>query len=266
MLKIILHISATLITLTSFSQGLSDSISKEHAETFAVHHHDTDIDPKITNTETSPLPEIIPYKDVLLALKIVDGETNTPLQASIITIAQSNARGQGICDTEGKFHFNINNKSVIELHITHHGYHTQIDTVDFQKEHFSGDIYTKTYKLNVFRKGEVVTLSNIYFEQGKDAVLPTSHLSLNRLADLMKLNPSMVIRLEGHTETQGSHKQLVELSLRRVNSVRFYLIQKNIKTSRIKTVGYGPNKPAYTGKDTKLQKQNRRVTFTVIKL
>lgn len=216
-----------------------------------------------TTQKSLPLEEKI--KPILLAIKVVDKKTNIPLQAIVQTIAHPNSTGQGVCNVDGKFHFNINNHSDIEIRIAQPGYHTYIDTINIIKEGFNGNIYTKVYPLTPFQKGDIVALDNIYFKQGDDHLLPNSYPALNKLAEMMHLNPNMAIQLGGHTENKGSKKQLIELSQKRVNSVRFYLLQKGIKINRIKTIGYGPSKPIYHGNDAEQQKMNRRVDFKIIK-
>lgn len=274
-----------IISYNCFSQADDKLIVTQNSpQKTATHHQDTtSLDsntvpqyPLMNKIEVNKLPDTLQevvktsktkkeYKPILLAIKVVDKTTNIPIKAVVQTISHPHTTGQGICNHDGKFHFNINNHSDIEIRISEPGYHTYIDTIDIIKEGFKDNIYTKVYQLTPFKKGDIVALDNIYFKQGDDRLLPDSHPALNKLADMMNTNSNMVILLGGHTENKGSKNQLIELSKKRVNAVRFYLLQKGIKLSRIKTIGYGASKPIYHGSDTDKQKINRRVDFKIIK-
>ena len=75
----------------------------------------------------------------------------------------------------------------------------------------------------------------------------------------------MVIKLGGHTDNTASLDASVRLSLKRVNEVRYYLIQKGIKLNRIKVQGYGSSRPLVGGTDPESQKKNRRVDCEILR-
>ena len=209
--------------------------------------------------------------DILLALKIVDSITNEPLAVSIhMTTLRSKKghlrTGEGISDSEGKFHFRMTNRSAFVLTINSTGYHTYTDTLDMIKEQYTKGIYTKVCHLKKFRKGDVVKLENIYFKSGDHQLLATSYSALNKLLLLMKKNPQMTIRLGGHTDNSCSHSACIRLSEQRVKEVRFYLVKKGIKVSRIKAVGYGYTQPISTINTIEKQKLNRRVELTILRI
>jgi outer membrane protein OmpA-like peptidoglycan-associated protein len=105
---------------------------------------------------------------------------------------------------------------------------------------------------------------NVYFNPNKFDILPNSFSELEALAATMKSNPSMVIQLEGHTDTQGDAKKQMVLSKNRVESVKKYLILKNISGSRIKTVAFGGTQPISTSRTAEAQRLNRRVEMRVL--
>jgi outer membrane protein OmpA-like peptidoglycan-associated protein len=55
----------------------------------------------------------------------------------------------------------------------------------------------------------------------------------------MKQYPSMEIEMTAHTDSRGNDQYNLELSLKRAESAKRYLIQKGIKSSRIKAFGLG---------------------------
>ena len=63
---------------------------------------------------------------------------------------------------------------------------------------------------------------------------------LDKLVDIMKSNPEMVIRIESHTDSRGSRAYNKYLSDKRAKSSRDYIVSKGIDASRIESaIGYG---------------------------
>jgi OOP family OmpA-OmpF porin len=116
----------------------------------------------------------------------------------------------------------------------------------------------------VLQVGEVVQLDNILFETGKSHLLPGSFIELNRLADLLGDNPTMEIRINGHTDNKGNAEKNMALSEARAKAVYDYLVSKGIK-NRMEFKGYGSTKPLTTNDTEEGRRQNRRVEFEVLK-
>lgn len=116
----------------------------------------------------------------------------------------------------------------------------------------------------VLQVGEVVQLDNILFETGKAELLPGSHIELARLAGLLKDNPTMEIRISGHTDNKGNPEKNMKLSEDRAKAVHDHLISKGVK-NRIEYKGYGSTKPIAPNDTEEGRKQNRRVEFEVLK-
>ena len=113
--------------------------------------------------------------------------------------------------------------------------------------------------------GQLVRLNHIYFEQSKHNLLETSFEELNRVATLMKENPTMEIQLEGHTDNVGDFMLNVELSRNRVSAVKDYLVSKGVEEKRILVKGYGSTRPVASNSNEKTRQQNRRVEFLILK-
>jgi OmpA-OmpF porin, OOP family len=105
---------------------------------------------------------------------------------------------------------------------------------------------------------------NVLFDPNKYDILPASFGELDALAATMKHNPTMMIQLEGHTDTQGDAKKQMALSKNRVESVKKYLILKGISGSRIKTLAFGGTQPISTSKSPDAHRLNRRVEMRVL--
>ncbi len=87
---------------------------------------------------------------------------------------------------------------------------------------------------------------------------------LDQLLLLMKTKLALRIVVEGHTDKAGSEKHNLDLSLGRANSVKEYLVQKGIDSSRIETKGNGWSTPAYPYQDAEKENPlNRRIEVKI---
>jgi outer membrane protein OmpA-like peptidoglycan-associated protein len=119
--------------------------------------------------------------------------------------------------------------------------------------------------LTPLEAGQVVKLNGVYFVQGEDILLQTSYPELKKLVKLLNENPTMEIRLEGHTDNQGSSYLNQILSDKRVKAVKKYLVQQGIADNRIRTQGFGDKKPIADNNVQENRKLNRRVEFVITK-
>jgi outer membrane protein OmpA-like peptidoglycan-associated protein len=106
-------------------------------------------------------------------------------------------------------------------------------------------------------------LQGIQFETGKADIKPFSFPLLNQIANILILNPTYLIEIQGHTDNVGKPEMNLNLSDRRAESVRQYLISKGIDEKRMTSHGYGDTKPVATNKTSKGRALNRRVEFVV---
>lgn len=121
------------------------------------------------------------------------------------------------------------------------------------------------FELKPIEVGTKVNLKNVLFKQSKAEMLESSFDELDLVVDLMKNNPDMKIRLEGHTDNRGVAKHNLRLSKRRVEAVEDYLVSKGIDNKRISGKGYGGTQPIADNEDPMQRMLNRRVEFVIIK-
>jgi len=102
-------------------------------------------------------------------------------------------------------------------------------------------------------------LKNVLFDFNKDMIKSNAYPLLDNVAEILEKNPVMSIELQGHCDDIGSADYNMDLSMRRANAVKNYLIGKNILENRMTTKGFGFNKPiALNGTDAG-RAMNRRV-------
>lgn len=91
-------------------------------------------------------------------------------------------------------------------------------------------------------------------------ILPAARTQLDALAKGIELMaPGSKVTIEGHTDAAGDPAYNLELSRNRARAVRDYLVHHGIDAARLKTVGYGEDRPL---QDTDPYAAiNRRVQF-----
>ncbi|NTX51614.1 OmpA family protein [Myxococcus sp. CA039A] len=112
----------------------------------------------------------------------------------------------------------------------------------------------------------IVILEKVYFATGKDVILPNSFSLLAQVSSVLKANPQLErLRVEGHTDDQGSDTSNLDLSQRRANNVREFLLKAGIAPERLEAMGYGETKPVDSNATTRGRENNRRVEFNIVK-
>jgi OOP family OmpA-OmpF porin len=110
-------------------------------------------------------------------------------------------------------------------------------------------------------EGKLVSYG-IYFDVNKDIVKPESYGTLKGIADVLKENPDVRIRIVGYTDSDGSEAANLDLSKRRGAAVKNEMVKSfGIDASRLESDGLGETKPVAPN-DTPVNKAlNRRVEF-----
>ena len=91
------------------------------------------------------------------------------------------------------------------------------------------------------------------------AVIPPEHFSqLDRVAELLRQEPSLSLAVEGHTDAVGGDEYNIELSRRRAVAVVRYLAEHGVEAKRLLAVGKGKTEPLVANP---LDGRNRRVQF-----
>lgn len=104
-----------------------------------------------------------------------------------------------------------------------------------------------------------ITLGATTFKYNAYDFTPESQANLDVLANYMKSHKKSSITVEGHTDSIGSAEANQDISEKRANAVKEYLVSKGIDGSRIRTKGYGKTKPIATNKTREGRAKNRRI-------
>jgi outer membrane protein OmpA-like peptidoglycan-associated protein len=116
---------------------------------------------------------------------------------------------------------------------------------------------------------KVVVFGDTHFDYNKATLSESAKTMLDKDVQGLKENPLMKVRMAGYTSADGTEEDNQQLSERRANTVRDYLIEKGIAPERITVIGYGRTRPAVyevTPGDinSKEAHANMRVLFEVV--
>lgn len=105
----------------------------------------------------------------------------------------------------------------------------------------------------------------IHFEFDSDEISPISEELLREIARVLNENPDVArVRVEGHTDTQGTAEYNLDLSQRRAASVVAALVRYGVDESRLEPAGYGFSKPIADNESEEGRAKNRRVEFNIL--
>lgn len=116
-------------------------------------------------------------------------------------------------------------------------------------------------KKEVIEIGVPIVLEGITFDKNKSTIKPESESALWNTYTTLKNYPEIVVEISGHTDNVGSRKNNVELSIRRANAVKDWLVKRGIEPERIQTKGYGPDRPVAPNDSEENKRKNRRIEF-----
>jgi outer membrane protein OmpA-like peptidoglycan-associated protein len=114
-------------------------------------------------------------------------------------------------------------------------------------------------------RGMVITLSgSVLFVTNHSDLLPSAQVKLNEVAAaLTKQDAESKITVEGHTDSQGDASYNQDLSQRRAQSVREYLVSRGISADRVTAQGFGLTRPIADNASPEGRANNRRVEIVV---
>ncbi|MFH2006548.1 MAG: OmpA family protein, partial [bacterium] len=115
-------------------------------------------------------------------------------------------------------------------------------------------------------KDRVLIMEKIYFETNKAIIRKISHPILITVAKTLIAHKELkLIEIQGHTDERGSRRYNLDLSQRRANSVRNFLINQGVPADRLTARGYGEDRPKCRQSSTECWSRNRRSEFVIVK-
>jgi len=131
---------------------------------------------------------------------------------------------------------------------------------------------TQNIELKLLCEEQIVEIPDIYYDLNKYNIRPDAAIQLDKVVQVMRDYPNMVIELRSHTDCRASLNYNMTLSQNRATAAVNYIVLKGIEKSRMIAKGYGPSipkivcDPCKTGCTEAQHQMNRRTEFKVVRL
>jgi outer membrane protein OmpA-like peptidoglycan-associated protein len=112
-------------------------------------------------------------------------------------------------------------------------------------------------------RGLIINLSDVLFDTASSSLKPGAREKLARVSGILVSHPGLRLELEGHTDSVGTDEYNQQLSERRAESVRVYLVDQRIASTSVGSAGLGESHPIATNDTAAGRQQNRRVELVV---
>lgn len=106
-------------------------------------------------------------------------------------------------------------------------------------------------------------LEGVQFESSKDVLKESSFAVLNDVVQLLKDNPEYKMKISGYTDSSGGEDANLQLSDKRAQRVKTYLVENGIDGDRLEAKGFGEVNPIADNNTSEGRKKNRRVELEI---
>ncbi len=211
-------------------------------------------------------PEQKPGSVKLIYGQVIDSKTGKPLAAEIVyeILPDGTEAGKSASDNiTGEYKIILPAGNKYGFLAKTNGYLSINEHIDLRNAGNYEEIKRDLYLVPI-EKGQIVRMNNIFFEFGEYEILEDSYSELNRIAEFLRKNMNIAIRIDGHTDNIGSNEDNLSLSRNRARAVAEYLYEKGIAENRIKIKGFGESMPVASNDTEQGRAKNRRVEFLIL--
>jgi outer membrane protein OmpA-like peptidoglycan-associated protein len=210
-------------------------------------------------------PNPFPADPVLMVQGVVkDAVTGNPIGATIIITDLKTGRKMAELrsdDKTGEYYTTLPAGRSYSLTATKPGYVFYSERYDVPPGE-KGSTVNKDISLSPLNQGNTRLL--VFFDFDKADLKEESTPELERLIEFLKDNPALKISVEGHTDDKGAADYNKQLSLKRAESVKNYLITAGIEANRVSSKGWGSEKPLVPNTNDQSRAMNRRVEMKIL--
>ena len=115
----------------------------------------------------------------------------------------------------------------------------------------------------VARAVKTITFEDVYFDFDRFSLTDAAQRILAQAVEALRADPTLRVRIEGHTCNIGTAEYNLALGDRRARSVLQYLTSNGIATDRLATVSFGEEQPRHDNSREETRRLNRRAAMTV---
>jgi len=112
-------------------------------------------------------------------------------------------------------------------------------------------------------RGLIVNMNDVLFDTGKATLKPGARERLAKVAGIVMAYPDLKLEVEGFTDNVGGEDYNQQLSERRAQTVRSFLVGQGVPDSTIVSRGYGESEPIASNSTASGRQMNRRVELVV---
>ena len=144
------------------------------------------------------------------------------------------------------------------------------DKIIIDTDDINGTIIEKDLLLESLIKGNQIVIKPIFFDFNKWNIRIDAEYELENIVDVLRANPTMIIKIEAHTDSRGRDNFNLRLSDKRAKSTRDYILSRGIDQGRIESaIGFGEsqllNKCSNGVRCSEVEHQtNRRSYFYIV--
>jgi len=203
-------------------------------------------------------------EDCFISGRIFDQENSTPILGARITISDNNTgySREAITDETGTYNFATERGTTYTVTASKECYYAETKSTNI------GDcVVTIDLPLRPVLVGDI-NLLHIYYDLDKADIRPDAEPELSKLLTLLNDSPDLTVELASHTDSRGSDSYNLDLSQRRAESARAWLVERGLDESRISATGYGESQLVNNCSDgvdcsDKDHQDNRRTEFRI---
>ena len=211
--------------------------------------------------------QLAPLCDVAVTVQVLNDYTNEPLAGARVDVLddQDNVLSSKTTDADGNATFILECEKENQILAFMENFDSNGITLTTQKEE-KIEATIKLQPIEAIIADNKVALDPILFDFDKHNIKSQAAFELDNLVTLMKKYPTMIVKVESHTDNRGTADYNMTLSNKRAQSTVQYVISKGIDKNRISGEGFGKSKPIEKCSGNCTEKQyakNRRSEFII---
>jgi outer membrane protein OmpA-like peptidoglycan-associated protein len=214
-------------------------------------------------------------QEVIMVKGEVKSEDGKPMEDAVVEISY---RGEeksvevAVNGDDGKFaaiiHVDKGTEKDVMLTVKKegHSFDTQlIKSAEVKRISQSDEVIARGLEMQIdpIKVGKTFTIDNILFDTDSYVLKEDSKFVLDQFIKFLKENPTVKVTIEGHTDDLGDAAHNRELSANRAKSAMDYIVGKGVDRTRLKSVGYGEDKPKVPNSSDANRALNRRTDFMI---
>lgn len=199
-------------------------------------------------------------------------QSNTPVEAQVTLLDQDKNPIAQVTAKDGKVTFpDLEQGKKYFVTVIHPDFETYEGPVAFKGKETNVvfELNKKELELTEVDLAKILGIRIIYFDLDKHFIRTDAALELQKIADIMKQYPQMKIDVRSHTDSRSAADYNLQLSQKRADATRAWLIKQGITANRLTAHGYGESKLVNQCADgvkctIEQHQANRRSEFIII--